>query len=94
MTPYQPRDWKFLAEQASREMDSDKLLGLVIELNRVLGEREESIQWQQRQWNKPWVLSRWRLPSSWFVIARNSPNQSSPSMACGYFVAVWAYNAL
>jgi hypothetical protein len=53
MTPYQPRDWKFLAEQASREMDSDKLLGLVIELNRVLAEREESIQWQQRQWNKP-----------------------------------------
>jgi hypothetical protein len=53
MTPYQPRDWKCLAEQASREMDSDKLLSLVIELNRVLGEREESIQWQQRQWNKP-----------------------------------------
>ncbi len=53
MTPHQPGDWKCLAEQASREMDSDKLLSLVIELNRVLGEREESIQWQQRQWNKP-----------------------------------------
>ncbi len=53
MTPYQPRDWKCLAEQASKEMESDKLLSLVIELNRVLGEREESIPWQQRQWNKP-----------------------------------------
>ena len=51
MTPHQPRDWKCLAQQASKEMDSDKLLSLVIELNRVLGEREESIQWQtERGW--------------------------------------------
>jgi hypothetical protein len=42
MTPYQPDDWKHLAEQASKEMDSKKLLGLVNELNRVLGERERS----------------------------------------------------
>jgi hypothetical protein len=55
MTPHQPRDWKCLAEQASKEMDSDKLLGLVTELNRVLAEREESVQWQPRQWNKPLV---------------------------------------
>jgi hypothetical protein len=53
MTPHQPRDWKCLAEQASKEMDSDKLLGLVTELNRVLGEHEEGIRWQQREWNKP-----------------------------------------
>jgi hypothetical protein len=53
MIPHQPRDWKCLAEQASKEMDSDKLLGLVTELNRVLREHEEGIQWQQREWNKP-----------------------------------------
>jgi len=41
MTPYQPDDWRHLAEQASKEMDSKKLLGLVNKLNRVLGEREE-----------------------------------------------------
>jgi hypothetical protein len=52
MTPHQPRDWKCLAEQASKEMDSEKLLGLVIELNRVLGEREESVQRQPRQWQQ------------------------------------------
>jgi hypothetical protein len=53
MTVHQPRDWKCLAEQASKEMDSEKLLSLVTELNRVLGEREEGIQWQQRQSSKP-----------------------------------------
>jgi hypothetical protein len=41
MPPYQPGDWKYLAEQASKEMDSKKLLSLVNELNRVLWEREE-----------------------------------------------------
>ena len=40
MTP-QPNDWKDLAEQASTEMDPEKLLNLVGQLNRVLGEREE-----------------------------------------------------
>jgi hypothetical protein len=40
MTP-QPRDWRILAEQASNEMDPDKLIGLVMELNQGL-EREES----------------------------------------------------
>jgi hypothetical protein len=45
----QPPDWKCLAEQASKEMDSEKLLSLVTELNRVLGDREEGVQWQQRQ---------------------------------------------
>jgi hypothetical protein len=52
MTLHQPRDWKCLAEQASKEMDSEKLLSLVIELNRVLGEREESVQRQPRQWQQ------------------------------------------
>jgi len=39
MTP-QPRDWRALAEQISNEVDPDKLMALVTELNRVL-EREE-----------------------------------------------------
>ena len=41
MTPYQPSEWQHLAEQASNEMDPDKLLKLVNQLNRVLGEQEE-----------------------------------------------------
>ena len=41
MTPYQPSEWQQLAEQASNEMDPDKLLKLVNQLNRVLGEQEE-----------------------------------------------------
>ena len=40
MTPSQS-DWPHLAEQASSEMDPDKLLSLVTQLNRVLGEQEE-----------------------------------------------------
>ena len=32
------RDWRLLAEQASKEMDPDKLMSLVAELNRVLEE--------------------------------------------------------
>jgi hypothetical protein len=39
MTP-QPSDWRILAEQASNEMDADRLTALVTELNQVL-EREE-----------------------------------------------------
>jgi hypothetical protein len=35
MTP-QPSDWRRLAEQASKEMDSDKMLVLIDELNRAL----------------------------------------------------------
>ena len=41
MTPYQPSDWQQLAEQASNEMDPEKLLNLVNQLNRLLGEQEE-----------------------------------------------------
>ena len=47
MTP-QPSDWQHLAEQASKETDPDKLLSLVTQLNRVLGEQEER-RAQQRQ---------------------------------------------
>jgi hypothetical protein len=41
MTPSQRSDWQHLAEQASNEMDPDKLLNLVNQLNRLLGEQEE-----------------------------------------------------
>ena len=44
MTPYQPSDWKHLAEQASNETDADKLVNLVTQLNSVLGEQEERFQ--------------------------------------------------
>ena len=39
MTP-QPRDWRELAERASKEMDPDKLQVLIEELNRTL-DRDE-----------------------------------------------------
>jgi hypothetical protein len=42
MTPHQPGDWQNLAQQASTEMDPTKLMELASELNRVLGEREET----------------------------------------------------
>jgi hypothetical protein len=35
MTP-QPRDWRHLAEQASKEMDPEKMMILVNDLNREL----------------------------------------------------------
>jgi hypothetical protein len=40
-TPHQPSDWQHLAEQASNEIDPDKLLNLVNQRNRLLGEQEE-----------------------------------------------------
>ncbi len=48
MTPFQS-DWQHLAEQASGEMDPDKLLNLVDQLNRVLGEQEERSRAQRHQ---------------------------------------------
>ena len=39
MTP-QPRDWRALTEQVSKETDPEKLTDLIAELNQVL-EREE-----------------------------------------------------
>jgi len=41
MSPDSTADWKHLAEQASTEMNSEKLLELVNELNQLLGERED-----------------------------------------------------
>jgi hypothetical protein len=39
--PHRPSDWKHLAEEASKEMDPERLTELVTDLTRVLGEREE-----------------------------------------------------
>jgi hypothetical protein len=36
----QSGDWRLLAERASKEMDPDKLMSLVLELNRVLEESQ------------------------------------------------------
>lgn len=52
MTPHQPNDWKHIAEQASIEMDPEKFMVLIQELNRVLLEREQMIC-QQRCDNQP-----------------------------------------
>jgi hypothetical protein len=48
MTP-QPNDWRHLAEQASNEMNPEKMMELVHELNRVLEKREQSSRQQQHQ---------------------------------------------
>ena len=48
MTPSQS-DWQYLAEQASIEMDPEKLLRLVAQLNRVLGEQEDRSRTQRHQ---------------------------------------------
>jgi hypothetical protein len=53
MTPHQPGDWQNLAQQASTEMDPNKLMELTSELNRVLGEREETSRKQQHLANEP-----------------------------------------
>ncbi len=52
MTPDSPRDWKHLAEQASNEMNSEKLMDLVNELNRLLGEREDQSYQRRRPGNQ------------------------------------------
>ena len=49
MTPDSPRDWKHLA---SHEMNSEKLMDLVNELNQRLGEREDKFHQQQRPGNQ------------------------------------------
>jgi hypothetical protein len=48
MPPDSPRDWKHLAEQASKEMNSEKLMELVNELTRALGENEDKSHQQRR----------------------------------------------
>jgi hypothetical protein len=51
MTPNQ--SWRQLAEQASVETDSAKMLEIVSELNRVLGEREETSAQKRHHGNEP-----------------------------------------
>jgi hypothetical protein len=50
MTP-QPNDWRHLAEQASNELNPEKMMELVHELNRVLEKREQT-EHQQRHQNQ------------------------------------------
>lgn len=38
----QPRDWKLLAERASKEMDPVKLMRLVLELSHTLDEQQRN----------------------------------------------------
>ena len=52
MSPDATGDWKHLAEQASTEMNSEKLLELVNELNQVLGESEDKPRQQRHQGNQ------------------------------------------
>jgi hypothetical protein len=52
MSLHSSGDWKHIAEQASEEMNSDKLMELVNELNRVLGEHEETCRQQRHQGNQ------------------------------------------
>ncbi len=41
------------AEQASKETDPDKMIELVTELNRVLGEHKETSRQKRRHGNEP-----------------------------------------
>jgi hypothetical protein len=52
MSPDPTGDWKHLAEQVSTEMNSEKLLELVNELNQVLGEGEDKPRQQRHQGNQ------------------------------------------
>ena len=45
MTP-QPSDWRHLAEQASNEMNPEKMMAIISELNRVLEKREQTSRQQ------------------------------------------------
>ncbi|MCU1297394.1 MAG: hypothetical protein JWO91_1672 [Acidobacteriaceae bacterium] len=51
MAPKQ--SWQQLAEQASTETDSARMLEIVTELNRVLGEREETTRQQRHHGEQP-----------------------------------------
>jgi hypothetical protein len=42
MNPHHPSDWQHVSEPASDEVDPNKLTNLVIELNRLLGQRAET----------------------------------------------------
>jgi hypothetical protein len=45
----QTTDWHSLAEQASKELDPEKLMTLVSELNRALEANERTSNWLQTQ---------------------------------------------
>jgi hypothetical protein len=53
MTQQHSSDWEHIAEQASKEMGPKKMLELVTELNRVLGEREETSRQKRHQGDQP-----------------------------------------
>lgn len=48
MAPHEDRDWLPIAEQASTEMDPEKLMILVAQLCQALEERAERARLQQR----------------------------------------------
>jgi hypothetical protein len=49
MSPHKQTDWHHLAEQASKEMDPEKLMSLVDELNRALEQNEITSKQLQTQ---------------------------------------------
>jgi hypothetical protein len=53
MSQHQPSDWRYLAEQASNEMDPERLMELVTELNHVLGEQQDTSRKQRNQGEQP-----------------------------------------
>jgi hypothetical protein len=53
MSQHQPSDWRNLAEQVSNEMDPEKLMELVSELNHVLGEQQDTSRKQRNQGDQP-----------------------------------------
>jgi hypothetical protein len=74
---------EYLNSEWIRDVPGSQTLNTLRRESILLMIRLPIIQWQPRQCNKPLVLSRWRPPNSWFVIARNSPNQEHP------FSGVW-----
>jgi hypothetical protein len=51
MTPHleDDRDWRSIAEQASKEMDPEKLMVLIAQLCSALDERKAKPQWQRNE---------------------------------------------
>ena len=47
MTPLQPSNWQTVAEQICDEKNSDKMMALVVELDRLLERDEKSRKHQQ-----------------------------------------------
>jgi len=53
MTPNHSSDWRHIAEQITKETDPQRVLELAQELDRVLGEREETSHREQERGNQP-----------------------------------------